>query len=331
MMERKLIEELLDDNTVEQIVIHNPNEIWIYKTGELTKYPFVLTQEEMNLLVKEMLQESGREFSEDVSIYDFRIKDGSRVHMVQNNNKTYGITISKFATKQLTMEDLIQNKTLSEEAKDFLEKVVKGKSNILISGGTGAGKTTLLRIMGGYIPEEEKVVALEDSSEINLERTHYLSLEFHEAETGCASPTKKGIGGLVGLAFGWGTTDRILMGEFREGGALEMIYGTKSTNKSMMGTIHSIDPSQALNRLNHIASKSPFHYDEDEFKEAVGNHLDYIVQINRLKDGSRKITEIAQIMGYNTVSKEVDLKTLFVLHYDEETKTYVLKRNKEDI
>lgn len=215
---------------------------------------------------------------------------------------------------------------ISKEVKPFLQKAVHGKCNILLSGGTGNGKTTLLRQLASLIPANELVLAIEDLNEIQLDRKHFVSIETRTACTDPAVPIHEAIGKIVDFAFSRDNIDRILFGEFREGGAIEVMDGLTRTDKSLMGVVHGTNTTQALERYRNVASNNSSRYETVSFNQQMNHSLDMITQVNRLANGERRITAITQLVGYDEASNQIQLEDLYSLYLDEETNTYRLKR-----
>lgn len=215
---------------------------------------------------------------------------------------------------EFSMEILLENGTITEKANVFIEKAVQGKCNLLISGGTGSGKTTLLDVLEKLIPDEEKVVGLADINELHFNRTHFLSIEFQRMRKGIVNPAQKDISVLVDFVFDQETPDVVLFGEFRNAGAYETIYGAANSGKQFMGTIYGKEPKQALSRFIEAGSQTPYVFEEEKFKKLTANELDLIIQINRLTDGSRRITQISQVVGYDVSRKDILVQDLFGLN-----------------
>lgn len=224
------------------------------------------------------------------------------------------------------LNDFLTDDDISKEVKAFLQKSVHGKCNMLLSGGTGSGKTTLLRQLASLIPANELVLAIEDLNEIQLDRKHFVSIETRTACTEPAVPTHEEIGKIVDFAFSKDNIDRILFGEFREGGAIEVIDGLTRTNKSLMGVLHATNTSQALERFHNVASNNSSHYEAVAFNQHMSHSLDMVIQVDRLVSGERRITAITQLVGYDEASNQIQLEDLYSLYLDEETNTYRLKR-----
>jgi pilus assembly protein CpaF len=292
------IGSLLDDESISEIMVNGFDDIYIERRGKLehtsARFP---SDDALLSAIHNVAQWVGREITEQHPVLDARLPDGSRVHAVIPPSARTGtyLTIRKFTRRVLTMEDLIALGSLSETAKEFLDLCVRLRKNILISGGTGTGKTVLLGAVSRAIPEEERIVVIEDTSELRLIQKHCLYLESQQAD-------RLGRGGLnVRQLFVNSLRmrpDRIIVGEVRGGEALDMVQSMISGHSGAMSTIHANTPLDALIRLETLSLMSDVEIPVYVARAQVASAIHLIVQIARFsEDGSRKITRIAEARG----------------------------------
>jgi pilus assembly protein CpaF len=297
---------LLEDESVTEIMVNGHDEIYVERRGKLIRTETRFVSEDALLsAIHNIAQWVGREITEDHPVLDARLPDGSRVHAVIPPSARTGIylTIRKFSREALTMEDLVRFGSLSEVAKEFLEICVRLHKNILISGGTGTGKTVLLGAISRAIPEEERIVVIEDTSELRLIQSHCLYLE---ARHGGAS-------GSVGLNVRQlfvnslrMRPDRIIVGEVRGGEALDLIQSMISGHAGALSTIHANSALDSLIRLETLSLMSDVQIPVYVARAQVASAIHLVVQIARFtEDGSRKITRITEARGLDDNNKYV--------------------------
>ena len=292
------IQPYLQDDTVTEVMVNGYNEIYIERRGRLEETDARFdSADALDSAVRNIAQFVGREIDEKRPILDARLPNGSRVHAVIPPSARRGtyLTIRKFTRDILTLEELVRYNSLSNAAREFLELCVRLRKNIIVSGGTGTGKTSLLNALSSAIPEEERVVVIEDSSELRLNQKHCLYLESQQADA-------HGRGGLsirqLFVASLRMRPDRILVGEVRSGEALDMIQSMLSGHSGSLTTVHANSPRDALIRLETLSLMSdvsiPVHVARTQVAAAI--HL--VVQLARFtEDGSRRITRIAEVRG----------------------------------
>ena len=286
---------LLNDESATEIMVNGHDDIYVERHGKLIHTNLRFPSEDALLsAIHNVAQWVGREISEEHPVLDARLPDGSRVHAVIPPSARTGIylTIRKFSREALTMEDLIRFGSLSEAAKEFLELCVRLKKNMLIAGGTGTGKTVLLGAISRAIPEEERIVVIEDTSELRLIQRHALYLEAQHAD-------RAGRGALdVRQLFVNSLRmrpDRIIIGEVRGGEALDLIQSMISGHSGSMSTIHANTPLDALIRLETLSLMSDVKIPVYVARAQVASAIHLIVQIARFtEDGSRKVTRITE-------------------------------------
>ncbi|NCC26610.1 MAG: CpaF family protein [Gammaproteobacteria bacterium] len=303
----------LQDDRVSEIMINGPAEIYVERAGrlELTEARFSNTQA-LDAAMRNIAQFVGKRLSTDQLSLEARLPDGSRVHIVQAPASGRGLaaTIRKFARQHLRLADLIARGTLSASAAEFLDLSVALARNILVSGGTGSGKTTLLNCLSGSIPAGERILVLEDASELQLQQPHVLPLEVQAAD-------RYGRGG-IGIRELFRASlrmrpDRIIVGECRGGEALDMIQAMTSGHAGSMSTLHANSPRDALNRLETMALMSGIELPLRALRAQIGSAVDLVVQISRTRDGQRRVTHISEVRGLDDAGERLVLADLFRL------------------
>lgn len=292
------IGEYLRDDSVTEVMVNGYDEIYVERKGRLieTDARFA-TEDALRSAVHNVAQYVGREIDEDRPILDARLPDGSRVHAVIPPSARRGtyLTIRRFKRDIFRLDDFVRMQSLSESAKEFLELCVKLRKNIIISGGTGTGKTTFLNALSTAIPEDERIVVIEDSSELKLSQKHALYLEAQQADA-------YGRGGVsirqLFVASLRMRPDRIIVGEVRRGEALDMVQSMISGHSGSMTTVHATKPRDALVRLETLSLMSDVEIPVYVARAQVASAIDLIVQLTRFtEDGSRKVTRIAEGYG----------------------------------
>ena len=291
------LEVLRKDETITEIMINGPKQIFVEKLGKLTLSSVQFHDDDhlMNI-IERILSPLGRRIDESSPLVDARLDDGSRVNIIIPPLSLVGpcVTIRKFSKKPLTVENLINFGTLSREMADFLKACVKARLNILVSGGTGSGKTTTLNVLSSFIPENERIVTIEDAAEIQLQQEHVVTLESRP-------PNIEGKGAitirdLVKNALRM-RPDRIIVGEVRAGEALDMLQAMNTGHDGSLTTAHANTPRDALRRMETMVLMAGFELPVRAIREQVASAIDLIIQQSRIKDGIRKITYITEIQG----------------------------------
>lgn len=292
------IGEFLRDDSVTEIMVNGHDEVYVERRGKLypTDASFV-SEDALQTAVHNVAQFVGREIDHDRPILDARLPDGSRVHAVIPPSARRGtyLTIRKFKRDILGLDDFIRLGSLSETAAEFIDVCVKLRKNTVISGGTGTGKTTLLNAISTTIPKEERIVVIEDSSELKLGQKHTLYLESQQADS-------MGRGELTIRQLFKASLrmrpDRVIVGEVRSGEALDMVQSMLSGHSGSMTTVHANSPHDALIRLETLSLMSEVELPVYVARAQVASAIHLIVQITRFADdGSRRITRIAEVYG----------------------------------
>lgn len=289
------IEPLLKDESITEIMINGPKQIFVEQVGKLTltKVQFHDNAHLMNI-VERILTPLGRRIDESSPLVDARLQDGSRVNIIIQPLSLVGpcVTIRKFSKTPLSVENLINFGTLSEDMATFLRACVKARLNILVSGGTGSGKTTTLNVLSSFIPETERIVTIEDAAELRLQQTHVVTLESRPANIeGSGEVT---IRDLVRNALRM-RPDRIVVGEVRSGEALDMLQAMNTGHDGSLTTAHANTPRDVLSRLETMVLMAGMELPVRAIREQIASAIDIIIQQSRIKDGSRKITYITEV------------------------------------
>ena len=289
------IESLLRDPSITEIMVNGPKKVFIERMGklQLSGVQFHDDAHVMNI-IERILSPIGRHIDESTPLVDARLKDGSRVNIIIPPLALCGpcITIRKFAQKALSVENLISFGTLDRKMADFIKACIQARINILVSGGTGSGKTTTLNVLSSFIPENERIVTIEDAAELKLQQTHVVTLESRPANIeGSGQIT---IRDLVKNALRM-RPDRIIVGEVRSGEALDMLQAMNTGHDGSLTTAHANTPRDALSRLETMVLMAGFEMPVRAIREQISSAIELILQQSRLKDGSRKITYITEV------------------------------------
>lgn len=291
------INDFLESADVSEIMINGPHQIYIEKKGKLIKTDKQFTSEKaLCAAVKNIGRALGKDLSEQSPRLDARLDDGSRVAAVIPPCALSGtyVSIRKFSKKALTVHDLINFGAISSQAVDFLRVAVNMKKNVIVSGGTGSGKTTLLNVVSSLIPDGDRVVVIEDTAELQLQKEHVLRMEAKPAD-------KKGKGEVSIRDLLHSTLrmrpDRIVVGEIRGGEAYDLLQAMNTGHGGSMSTIHSNAPSDTLSRLENTTLQSGINLPLKAIREQISSAINIIVHIKRFEDGSRKLTHITEVTG----------------------------------
>jgi pilus assembly protein CpaF len=291
------IEPLLRDGELSEVMVNSFEDIYVERSGKLVKVDTRFTDEaHLRRTIDKIVSKIGRRVDETSPMVDARLPDGSRVNAIIPPLALDGskLTIRKFSEDPYTVEDLINFDTLSRAAANLLEACVRGRLNILVSGGTGAGKTTTLNVLSSFIPDDERIVTIEDAAELRLGQEHVLRLESRPANIeGKGAVT---IRDLVKNSLRM-RPDRIVVGEIRDAAALDMLQAMNTGHDGSISTLHANTPRDALARLETMVLMAGMDLPVRAIREQVASAVDLIIQQTRLKDGSRRITAITEIVG----------------------------------
>lgn len=306
------IEPLLKDSSVTEVMVNAPDSIYIERKGRLQKTDVRFRNNEYLMhIIDRIVTAVGRRVDESSPMVDARLADGSRVNVLIPPLSLTGpcVTIHKFSKDVLTVDKMIEFGSFDQRMAEFLEDCVKGRLNIVVSGGTGSGKTTLLNVLSSYVPATERIVTLEDSAELQLKQDHVVTLETRPSNIeGEGEVTMRD---LVRNALRM-RPDRIIVGECRTGEALDMLQAMNTGHDGSMTTAHANSARDALSRLETMVLMSGMELPLRAIRSQIASAVDIIVQIARLRDGSRKIINIAEVTGM-----EGDIITLQDLFYFE--------------
>jgi len=291
------IQPLLDDPEVSEIMVNGAKKVYVEKKGQLIRTPIVFENDQQVMrLIDKIILPLGRRVDADSPAVDARLPDGSRVNAIIPPVAIDGpsITIRKFSKDKLGIQQLIEFGSLTENMAQFLRACVLARLNIIISGGTGAGKTILLNVLSSYIPEDERIVTIEDAAELQLQQEHVVRLETKTASTDGGGVVT--VRDLVRNSLRM-RPDRIVVGECRGGEALDMLQAMNTGHDGSLTTVHSNSPRDALSRIETLVMMAGMDLPIKVIRQQVASAVDLIVQQTRLKDGSRKVTAITEVAG----------------------------------
>lgn len=304
------IDPLLKDETVSEVMVNSPNQVYIERKGKLILTDVHFRDDEHVLhVIDKIVAPLGRRIDESSPMVDARLPDGSRVNAIIPPLALKGpcITIRKFAADPLKVVDLVNFGTITEEMAEFLRVCVEGKLNIVVSGGTGSGKTTTLNILSSFIPADERIVTIEDAAELQLRQEHVVTLETRPANIeGKGAITMRD---LVRNSLRM-RPDRIVVGEVRSGEALDMLQAMNTGHDGSLTTGHANSPRDMLSRLETMVLMAGMELPVRAIREQIASAVDLIVQQSRLQDGSRKITHLTEVQGME--GDVVTLQDIFV-------------------
>lgn len=291
------LEPLLADPTISDILVNSYSRIYVERRGKLEVTNVAFKDDEHLMRVIERIVSSvGRRIDESSPMVDARLRDGSRVNAIIPPLSIDGpvLSIRRFGAEPLRMNMLIENKALTRDIADMLQMCVTARLNVLISGGTGAGKTTLLNALSAYIPEDERIVTIEDSAELQLQQPHVVRLETRPPNIeGRGEVTQRD---LVRNALRM-RPDRIVIGEVRGGEAIDMLQAMNTGHDGSLTTVHANTPRDALSRLETMIQMTGMRLSDRAMRQQMASALDLVVQVARLSDGTRRLTSIAEITG----------------------------------
>jgi len=329
------IQGLLRNNEITEIMVNRFDSIYIEQEGKILQSQLRFSSEEhLRRTIERIVAHVGRRIDESSPLVDARLPDGSRVNAVVPPIALDGaiLTIRKFSAEPITIDDLISLGTLPEEAATFLKTCVEAKLNILISGGTGSGKTTTLNVLSSFIPDNERVITVEDAAELQLAQPHVVRMESRPVNI-----EGKGlitIRDLVRNSLRM-RPDRIVVGEVRDGAALDMLQAMNTGHEGSLTTIHANSSKDALVRIENLVLMAGVEFPIRVIREQISEAIDIIIHQARLRDGSRRVTEISEVTGIDVDS--IQLQDIYKFSTDSEDEVFgvlqrsglpIVKRNK---
>jgi pilus assembly protein CpaF len=308
------IEPLLNDPSVTEIMVNGPKKIYFERKGRLLLSDVQFDDDDhVRRIIDRIVSPLGRHVDEASPIVDARLPDGSRVNVVIPPISLVGptITIRKFTKEKLRVDDLIRFGSMTPEIADFLKACVVARLNIVISGGTGSGKTTLLNVLSNFIPDDERIVSIEDSAELQLAKEHWIRLETRPANI-------EGTGAVSARDCMKSTLrmrpDRVIVGECRGGEALDMLQAMNTGHDGSLTTGHANTPRDMLSRLETMVLMAGMDLPLRAIREQISSAVDVIVQQSRMRDGSRKLTHITEVQGME--GDKVTLQDVFLFEQE---------------
>jgi pilus assembly protein CpaF len=307
------IDPLLNDPEVTEVMVNGPYDVYVEQKGKIVKTDVRFVDDvHLRRIIDKIVGQVGRRVDEATPMVDARLPDGSRVNAVIHPLAIGGpfLTIRKFAVDPYTEADLVRFGTISQRTADFLRACVRGRLNIIISGGTGSGKTTTLNVMSSYLPDDERIVTVEDAAELQLHQDHVLSMEARPANIeGKGQIT---IRDLVRNCLRM-RPDRIVVGECRGGEALDMLQAMNTGHDGSLTTVHSNTPRDTLSRIETMVLMAGFDLPVRAIREQVASAVDLVVHVSRLKDGTRRVTHVTEVEGME--GDIITLQDLFLFDF----------------
>ncbi len=316
------LERLLADETITEIMVNGAYDIWIERQGRLYETAVRFDDEShLRRMINKIVAQVGRRIDEGSPMVDARLPDGSRVNAVIPPLSLTGplLTIRKFQNKRFDLNELIRIGTLSPDTVEFLQRCVRAKLNVLISGGTGTGKTTLLNAVSAAIPDADRIVTIEDAAELSLNQRHVLRLEARpkNMEGEGEIPIRALVRNSLRMR-----PDRIIVGEVRGAEALDMLQAMNTGHDGSLSTVHSNSPRDALSRIETMVLMAGYDLPVRAIRQQVSSALELIVHIERLEDGSRKVSQITEVQRME--SDVITLQDLFKYHVERVTNERVV-------
>jgi pilus assembly protein CpaF len=288
---------MMTDPDITEVMCNGPHTVYVERAGKISLSPVRFRSDAaLRQVADRMLAVAGRRVDEASPMADGRLHDGSRINVIIPPLSTGGtiLTVRRFPERSLTVADLIGSETLSTDSAVFLEAAVRGKLNVLVSGGTSTGKTTLLNVLSAFIPEGERIITIEDAAELRLGQPHVVGLEARPANTEGAGRVT--IRDLVRNALRM-RPDRIVVGEVRGGEAIDMLQAMNTGHEGSLTTIHANSPRDALLRLETMVLMSGVDLPLRAIREQIASAFDLLVQLGRRTDGARVVTHITEVQG----------------------------------
>ncbi|HSJ71566.1 MAG TPA: CpaF family protein [Acidimicrobiia bacterium] len=291
------IDPYLADPEITEVMVNGPHAVWVERAGRISKTDTrFVDANHLERIIEKIVGQVGRRIDESNPMVDARLPDGSRVNAIIHPLAIGGpyVTIRKFAVDPFTVDDLVTNDTMNEQVAGLLKRCVEGRLNIIVSGATGSGKTTLLNVLSNFIPANERIITVEDAAEVQLNQTHVLTLESRP-------PNLEGKGQVSIRDLVRNTLrmrpDRIIVGEVRGGEALDMLQAMNTGHDGSLTTVHSNAPRDTLARIETMVLMAGMDLPIRAIREQVASALDLIVHVHRLRDGTRRVTHVTEVVG----------------------------------
>ncbi|KAA1379668.1 CpaF family protein [Aeromicrobium fastidiosum] len=307
------LQRMLDDDSITEIMVNSYDKVFVERHGRLQVSPARFSSEaHLRRIIERIVAKVGRRIDESSPLVDARLADGSRVNAIIPPLAVDGssLTIRKFSKSPFGVSDLVEFGTMTEQMAHLLHACVQAKLNILVSGGTGTGKTTLLNVLSGFVPREERIVTIEDAVELRLQQPHVVRLESRPPNIEGSGEVR--IRDLVRNSLRM-RPDRIIVGECRGGEALDMLQAMNTGHDGSLSTLHANSPRDAMARLETLVLMAGMDLPLRAIREQASSAVDLIVQITRLRDGSRRITHVTEVHGME--DDVVVLQDVFVFDY----------------
>ena len=309
------LERLLADDSITEIMVNGPFEIWVERQGRLAETAVRFNDEShLRRIINKMVAQVGRRIDESSPMVDARLPDGSRVNAIIPPLSLSGplVTIRKFSKRRLDLSDMIRLGTLTTQTAEFLQRAVQAQLNILVSGGTGSGKTTLLNALSASIPDDERIVTIEDAAELRLGQRHVLRLEARPTniEGEGEVPIRELLRNSLRMR-----PDRIIVGEVRGSEALDMLQAMNTGHDGSLSTVHANSPRDALSRIETMVLMAGFDLPIRAVRQQTAAALDLIVHLERVEDGSRRVTAITEVQRME--SDVITLQEIFEFKFAE--------------
>jgi len=307
------IDSLLREPSINEVMVNGPDRVFVERDGKiaLTDVKFV-DETHLRRIIDKIVSQVGRRVDEATPMVDARLPDGSRVNVIVHPLAIDGpfMTIRRFATDPFRAEDLVKMNSWTPQAAQFMDACVRGRLNIVVSGGTGTGKTTLLNVLSSYIPADERIITVEDAKELQLQQPHVLALEGRP-------PNIEGKGEVRIRELVRNTLrmrpDRIVVGEVRGAEALDMLQAMNTGHDGSITTVHSNSPRDTLSRVETMALMAGMDLPVRVIREQMASALDLIIHLTRLRDGTRRVTHISEVMGME--GEVIVLQDLYLFDY----------------
>jgi pilus assembly protein CpaF len=308
------LQKLIDDPEVSEIMVNGPSKIFIEKNGKKMPSGVVFSgEEELIAVISKFFSSVGKRLTKDLPYGDVCLEDGTRVNAILDPVSRFGtaVTFRKFSKTINTLEDIIKGGTLTRKTADFLIACIKGKINMIFSGGTATGKTTLLQMLSAYFEPAERVVTIEDAAELRFSQENYVSMETR-------TPDENGRGGvslkdLISNSLRM-TPDRIIVGEVRGEEAINLFQAMATGHSGTIGIVHGNSPKDVVARLETMVLMSGLNIPLSEARKLIASTVNLIVHLERMQDGTRKVTYITEVRGIDT--GEIMLNDLFTFRFE---------------